>query len=111
MIDKRAIQIGAVVWAMVGFTVAAASLATVNSDGIILVATASVTLPGCAAMAAVALGRDRIRGAGVLLFLSAATPTYFAWALNLPALLVGVALLVAPGPTVRSSPAPGSCIT
>jgi hypothetical protein len=42
------------------------------------------------------IGRPRPRSAGALLLLSVVTPTYFFAVLNLPALIVGVALLAAP---------------
>ena len=105
MIDRRAVQVGALVWAMVGFAVATGSLTAVNADALVPLAIASVAFPACAAAAALALGRDHTRIAGVLLLLSVATPTYFAWAINLPALVIGVALAVAPGRILRSSPA------
>jgi len=104
MVEKRAVQIGATVWAMVAFMVAAASLGEVSADALLVVGVASVVLPLSALLAAVAAARDRLRLAGALLVLSAATPTYFAWVLNIPALLAGVALLVAPGVIVRRSP-------
>lgn len=104
MVDLQAIRIGALVWALVGLVVAVPSVATVNSDARLVVGIASVALPACAALSAVAVAKGRLRVAGTLLLLSAATPTYFAFALNVPALIVGIALLVAPGRTVRSSP-------
>jgi hypothetical protein len=44
----------------------------------------------------VVIGRHRDRAAGVLLLVSALTPTYFAYVLNVPALVVGLYLLIAP---------------
>ena len=106
MIEKRAVQIGATAWAMVAFAVASVSLANVSTDALVVVSTASVVLPLAAFLAAVAAGHDRLRVAGALLVLSAATPTYFAWVLNLPALLAGVVLLAAPGIVNRSRELP-----
>ena len=105
MLDKRAVQIGAVMWATAGLLVAAVSLAAIETDALVLVGIASLVFPGCAAAAALAVARGHLRMAGVLLLLSVATPTYFAWVLNLPALVMGAALVVAPRRTVRSSPA------
>lgn len=45
MVEKRAVQIGATVWAMVAFMVAAASLAEVSTDALLVVGAASVVLP------------------------------------------------------------------
>lgn len=104
MVEKRAVQIGATVWAMVAFMVAAASLADVGTDAVMVVGVASVVLPLSALLAAVAAAHDRARVAGALLVLSATTPTYFVWVLNIPALFVGVALLAAPRVIVRRSP-------
>ncbi len=58
--------------------------------------TASAVFPACAVLAGFAVGRGNVRAAGVLLLLSAATPTYLLWVVNLPALVAGVALLAAP---------------
>lgn len=103
MIEKRAVQIGATAWAMVAFTVASVSLANVSTDALVVVGAASVFLPLAAFLAAIAAAHDRLRVAGALLVLSAATPTYFAWVLNIPALLAGVVLLAAPGMIVKRS--------
>ena len=103
MIEKRAVQIGATAWAMVAFTVASVSLPNVSTDALVVVGTASVLLPLAAFLAALAAGQDRLRVAGALLVLSAATPTYFAWVLNIPALLAGVGLLAAPEIIVKRS--------
>lgn len=103
MVEKRAVQIGATVWALVAFTVAAVSVAEVSTDALLFVGAASVVLPLAAFLAGVAAAHDRLRVAGALLVLSAATPTYFAWVLNIPALVAGVVLLVAPGMIVKRS--------
>ncbi len=96
MADRRALEIGALFWAMVAFLVATVSLATAGSGVPVLVGLATVVFPLCAVLASFALAHDRSRVAGALLVASAATPTYFAWIINVPALLVGVALLIAP---------------
>ena len=102
MIGRQALRTGALLWAMVGFAVAVPSAALVNSDARVFVGIASVALPACAALAAVAVARGRLRVAGMLLVLSAATPTYFAFALNLPALVIGIGLLVARRPGLKT---------
>ncbi|MEZ5237776.1 MAG: hypothetical protein R2716_02060 [Microthrixaceae bacterium] len=93
---RRAIEIGSLCWAVLGAAVAVASLPAVNGDARMGVGVASVLFPLCAVGAAVALAKGHARSAGVLLVASAATPTYFAYFLNLPALLVGVLLVAVP---------------
>lgn len=113
---RQVIATGSLCWAVVGWSIALGSLPTVNDDAIVLVA-ASIGFPLCALCARWALHPNRGRLAGSLLVASAATPTYFAYALNLPALIVGLTLLVAPNaalgerrrvPTI-SSVEPGQC--
>ena len=48
-----------------------------------------MALPLTAVLAASALRRERDRVAGIFLLVSAATPTYFFWPVNLPALITG----------------------
>jgi hypothetical protein len=93
---RLVIEIGAVVWGVAGAAVALGALSDVNGDARWLVGIASVVFPLCAIAAAIALRSGRDRLAGVLLLLSVATPTYFAYGLNLPALLVGAGLIWAP---------------
>lgn len=93
---RRVLQIGALVWAAIGASVALASLGSVNADARLLVGAFSIAGPLAAVGAARLLGRGADRTAGVLLLLSVLTPTYFAYVLNLPALVVGLALVVAP---------------
>lgn len=69
-------------------------------------AVASAAFPLAAGAASLALGRERYRLAGVLIVASAATPTYFAWGLNIPALIVGVVLALALAVVVRNQSAP-----
>lgn len=93
----RAVQAGAWVWAVVGASVALGALPDVNADARPLVALASVVGPLLAAWAALALPRHGARRSGALLVLSAlVTPTYFAAAINVPVLVAGLALVVAP---------------
>jgi hypothetical protein len=106
VVDKWALQVAATLWALAGFAVAAPSLAVVDGTSLLLVGVASFVFPLCALLAGLAVARDRFRAAGLLLLLSVATPTYFAWILNVPALLVGLALLLAPRLTVRTVPPP-----
>ena len=83
-------------WVVAGAAVALGSLGDVNDDARLLVGLASVVGPLLAVGAAVQLGRHADRSAGVLLVLSAlVTPTFFAYVLNIPALVVGVVLAVA----------------
>jgi hypothetical protein len=97
---RRIVEIGSLAWAAIGASVALAALPSVNDDAIVLVGVASVVFPLCALGAALALRDRRDRLAGLLLLASVATPTYFAYALNLPALAVGLALLAAPSATL-----------
>lgn len=101
MLPRQVLRVGAACWAVTGAAVALPSIGAANPDAKVLVGLASVGFPLAAVLASWALARNRDRVAGLLLLVSAATPTYFAWELNVPALLVGVALLVAPRLTVR----------
>jgi hypothetical protein len=89
------LQIGAMAWAALGALIAVASLASVNDDARLLVGGLTIGGPLAAAVASYALAGHRDRVAGVLLLVSVATPTYFFWIVNLPALVLGLALLVA----------------
>jgi len=91
----------AVFWGVVGAGVALYALSDVNSDVRILVAVLSVVLPGASIAAAVAIQRDRPTVAVLLLLVSALTPTYSAWALNLIPLLI-VATIMLPRWRARS---------
>src|SRR5687768_7789221 len=102
---RQALIIGSAVWAVVGALVASSAVPDVNRDARWFVGVASVVLPAAAAAAAVALRRGALRWAGVLLLISVATPTYFAWALNLPALVAGLGLTLAPS-SLDGSPRP-----
>ena len=111
MVERQVLRAGAIGWAVVGLTVALASLGRVNSDALLVVGGASVAFPMAAALASMALGAGRDRTAGILLLVSVATPTYFAWPLNIPALLVGLALLVFPKGMVRGRPEVGVVVS
>ncbi len=102
---RQALIIGSIVWAIVGAVVALTALPDVNADARWFVGAASVLFPAAAAGAALALRREALRLAGVLLLISVATPTYFAWPLNLPALLAGLGLVLAPS-TFGGAPKP-----
>ena len=93
---RQVLVIGSVVWAVVGAAVALSALSQVNPDARWIVGVASVVFPAAAVGAALALRRGALRWAGALLLVSVATPTYFAWAVNLPALVAGLGLLLAP---------------
>jgi hypothetical protein len=72
------------------------ALPEVNADARWLVGVASVVFPAAAVLAAMALRRGALRWAGVFLLVSVATPTYYAYPLNIPALVAGLVLLAAP---------------
>jgi hypothetical protein len=92
------------VWVVAGGAVALSSLGNVNDDARQAVGVASVAGPLLGAWAALLMGRLADRSAGVVLMLSAVlTPTYFAYVLNLPALLVGAVLAVAGRRVLRAS--------
>lgn len=104
---RQVLVIGSAVWAAIGALVALSQVPQANPDARWLVATASVAFPAAAAGAALALHRGALRWAGALLVLSVATPTYMAYPLNLPALVVGAGLLAAPGAFVSpTTPSP-----
>lgn len=93
---RRIIEMGSLGWAIVGAAVAFAALPDANDDARLLIGVASIAFPLCAVAAAPVLRRGRDRAAGLLLLASAATPTYFAYVINVPALVVGLALLAVP---------------
>jgi hypothetical protein len=100
-VDRRRLMcVGSVIWAAVGAGVAVGSIPNANHDTRVLVGLASVVFPLCALGAAVLLQRQHDRLAGLLLLASAATPTCFAYPLNVPALVVGLALLASPAVTL-----------
>jgi hypothetical protein len=86
--------VGAVLWAIVGFAIAMSALPGVNQDARVLVTTFSIAGPLCAVGAAWLIHTGQLRRAGLLLVISVATPTYFAFALNISALVLGTALIV-----------------
>lgn len=91
-------------WVVAGASVALGSLGRVNDDARVLVVGAAVVGPLLAAWAAFQLSRDRDRLAGALLLLSAVlTPTYFAYAINVPAFIIGLVLAVSAS-TERTPP-------
>lgn len=96
MSRRQVLQAGTLVWVVAGAAVALGSLGDVNDNARLLVGLASAVGPLLGVGAAVQLGRHADRSAGVLLVVSALlTPTYFAYAINVPALVVGVVLAVA----------------
>ena len=96
MIERRAVQVGATVWAVVGFSVGFVAVRDATSTGRFLVLAAWIVGPAAALLASVSVANHRDRLAGALLLTSVVTPTVFAWVLNVPALLIGIALLLAP---------------
>ncbi|MDQ1506916.1 MAG: hypothetical protein QOD57_4643 [Actinomycetota bacterium] len=98
---------GSLAWAAAGAIVGLSQLSAVNADARWLVGVASVVFPAAAVLAAMALRRGAIRWAAVLLLVSVATPTYYAYPLNIPALVAGLVLLAAPPSWTGSArPAP-----
>jgi hypothetical protein len=93
---------GSLAWAVVGAVVALSQVSQSTADARFLVAVASVLFPAAAGAAGLALHRGALRWAGLLLLASVATPTYMAYALNLPALVVGAGLVIAPKAFVRT---------
>jgi hypothetical protein len=96
VIVRRMIEVGSLVWAVVALSIGLATFGSYNSDARLLVIAVSIVATGSAALASVSLAHRRDRIAGTLLIVSVVAPTSFAWVLNVPALLVGVVLLVAP---------------
>lgn len=94
---------GATLWAVLGGSVSLAGLASVKDDAVLLVGFFSALGPALAIAAAVAAARGSLRNAGLLLVMSAlATPTYFAYPLNVVALAAGLWLTLTARSTVRS---------
>ena len=100
MIGRRVLRVGSLAWAVVGLSVGLAALRTATADARLLFLTACIVGPAAAALAAASLENHRDRLAGLLLLVSVVTPTVFAWILNVPALIVGLGLLVAPSVVV-----------
>lgn len=82
-----------IVWATVAFSIALAGLKDIDSPPVVLIV-ASVVGPLAAVAAAMMLSHGADRSSGLLLLVSVGTPTYFAWFLNVPALVLSLMLLV-----------------
>ena len=104
MLIRQGVRLGSIVWAVVGLAVGMRSIGAVNSDARALVLAACVVGSASALMASAAVARRRDRLAGALLVVSVITPTFFAWMLNVPALLVGAVLLFGPTMPTRRAP-------
>ncbi len=108
MLDRQVVRFGAIAWAATGLVVGFASVGSINADARPLVVAACLIGPAAAWMASLAIDRRHNRHAGWLLLVSVLTPTFFAWVLNVPALLVGLLLVLAPqAVTDRSYRRPG----
>ncbi len=82
-------------WAGVAVAFAFGTASSVNPDARGLFALVAVLTAGAAVMAArLLIAPARRRLAGLLLVVSAAAPTSFAWVVNVPAMLVGLFLLL-----------------
>jgi len=82
-------------WAGVAMAFALGTASSVNPDARALFVVVATLTAGAAVMAArLLIAPARRRLAGVLLVVSAAAPTSFAWVLNVPAMLVGLFLVL-----------------
>jgi hypothetical protein len=104
MTRRRAIAVGSLIWAAAGGVIALTALDSVGANARLIVGLASTLGPLAAIAAAWLILRGHNRAAGALLLLSVLTPTYFAYVLNLPALVVGLVLLIAPRPRSAGVP-------
>jgi hypothetical protein len=105
---RWALQVGSLAWAAGGAGFALSSLRGVNGDARLLLAAASVAFPLAALGAAFSLQFGYDRWAGLLLLVSVATPTYFAYILNGPALVAGVALMARPNRVLGTDKVPAT---
>lgn len=92
---RRLVMFG-VFWGTLGLAIALPSSGQASADARLFVTLASVMFPLCSFAAAAMARAGRLRAAGLLFVGSAATPTYFAAAVNVPALVIGLWLLVRP---------------
>ena len=97
MEKRRVVQVAILVWAAVGAAIALPALGSVNVDARVFVGVVSVLGPLAAVGASRMIGRGADRPAGALLLVSVLTPTSFASILHVPALVLGLLLLAAPG--------------
>ncbi len=81
-------------WAVLGATIALPQISRSTPDSRLLVASASIILPASAVAAGFALRHRRIWLACLLLALSVATPTYFAFVFNLIPVGIIIAALI-----------------
>jgi hypothetical protein len=100
VISRRALTVYSVVWSVLGFIIGLTALPSVNADAVVLFAVACAVGSAAAMFAALALRNLRDRLAGLLLVISVVTPAVFAWPLNLMALLVGLAVVIAPAKVI-----------
>jgi hypothetical protein len=99
----RPIQVVAVLWAVVGAAIALLAVSDANADarGVLLIA--SIALPLCAVMAAVAIEHGRPRLGAVLLFASCATPAYMAQVLAVAPFIAAIVLLTSTARTPKAA--------
>lgn len=102
----RWLPMGCLAWGVAAAAISLPALPEVNHQVRWLVGIMSVVLPACAVGAASAFRAGATRLGAAMLLLSAMTPTYFAWALNLPALVIGTMLVVVPSLVTRAVPQP-----
>jgi hypothetical protein len=92
---RQVLMAGSLAWAGIALAIALA-IGDANDDARLLVAVASILGPAAAVGAATLINVGHDRWAGALLLVSVATPTYAAAALNIPALVIGLVLALAP---------------
>ena len=98
MTRRQAVATGSLVWAAAGAAIALPSVGSADGDARLIVGLASTLGPLAAVAAASLILRGHDRAAGACLLVSVLTPTYFAYVLNLPALVVGLTLVAARHP-------------
>jgi hypothetical protein len=84
------------VWATIGFGIGLMEFGSINADARLLFSAAWVGGPLAAVLASIAVANRRDRTAGGLVLVSVVTPTFFAWPLTIPALVIGLALTITP---------------
>lgn len=105
MIERRVVLARAAqAWAAVIAVIAALTFHLVNTDARWIVGFLTAFGIVAAVAASVELRRGSDRLAGALLAASIVAPTYMAYPLAIPALVLGLALLVAPGAILAPAP-------
>ncbi|MEY2472705.1 MAG: hypothetical protein QOK28_2034 [Actinomycetota bacterium] len=90
---KRLVQAVAVLWGLVGAAIALPAVGDASGTAKVVLLIASVTLPLCALVSAIAVERGRSRVGAILLIASCATPAYMAQLLAIAPLIAALVLL------------------